>query len=374
MTAERPAPVAGIPEATVARLPVYLRALTASPSAGSPRSPPRSSPPPPGSTPPSCARTSPTSVPTASAASATTSSYLVYQISRELGLTQDWPRRHRRHRQSRPRPGGLRRLRLPRFPGRGAVRRRPGRSASCRRPAGPAHRRPRGGHAPSEASPSASSPPRPVRPAGLRPAGRRRGHLVLNFAPCVLTVPDGVDVRKVDLSIELQILAFHEQRKAAGGRATGGEPCRPPTLAGPRGGAAVSLLVVGLSHRTAPVSAAGARRPRRRRRPRAAADLVAADTCRGRWCWPPATGSSCTPTWTSSTAAVADLRAARPAQRGRRSTSSPPSVRALRGPRRPPPLLRACGLDSMVVGEGQILGQLRDALAPAQERAPPDAC
>ncbi|HET7303675.1 MAG TPA: redox-sensing transcriptional repressor Rex, partial [Segeticoccus sp.] len=36
---------------------------------------------------------------------------------------------------------------------------------------------------------------------------------VLNFAPCVLSVPDGVDVRKVDLSTELQILAFHEQRK-----------------------------------------------------------------------------------------------------------------------------------------------------------------
>ena len=39
---------------------------------------------------------------------------------------------------------------------------------------------------------------------------------VLNFAPAVLVVPDSVDVRKVDLSIELQILAFHEQRKAAG--------------------------------------------------------------------------------------------------------------------------------------------------------------
>ena len=39
---------------------------------------------------------------------------------------------------------------------------------------------------------------------------------VLNFAPAVLSVPDAVDVRKVDLSIELQILAFHEQRKAAG--------------------------------------------------------------------------------------------------------------------------------------------------------------
>ena len=37
---------------------------------------------------------------------------------------------------------------------------------------------------------------------------------VLNFAPCVLSVPAGVDVRKVDLSTELQILAFHEQRKA----------------------------------------------------------------------------------------------------------------------------------------------------------------
>jgi redox-sensing transcriptional repressor len=38
---------------------------------------------------------------------------------------------------------------------------------------------------------------------------------ILNFAPCVLSVPDGVDVRKVDLAIELQILSFHEHRKAA---------------------------------------------------------------------------------------------------------------------------------------------------------------
>jgi redox-sensing transcriptional repressor len=39
---------------------------------------------------------------------------------------------------------------------------------------------------------------------------------ILNFAPGVLSVPEGVDVRKVDLSIELQILAYHEQRKANG--------------------------------------------------------------------------------------------------------------------------------------------------------------
>jgi redox-sensing transcriptional repressor len=50
-------------------------------------------------------------------------------------------------------------------------------------------------------------------------------HSILNFAPSVISVPPGVSVRKVDLSIELQILAFYEQRKAAlaavrGGRAT----------------------------------------------------------------------------------------------------------------------------------------------------------
>ncbi len=39
---------------------------------------------------------------------------------------------------------------------------------------------------------------------------------ILNFAPAVLVVPANVDVRKVDLAVELQILSFHEQRKAAG--------------------------------------------------------------------------------------------------------------------------------------------------------------
>ena len=77
-------------------------------------------------------------------------------------------------------------------------------------------------------------------------------------------MPDGVDVRKVDLSIELQILAFHEQRKA-------GAPC--PTLpaelderlARP-GGDRMSVLVVGVSHRTAPVALLERARARRRRR------------------------------------------------------------------------------------------------------------
>ncbi|MGH3485990.1 MAG: redox-sensing transcriptional repressor Rex [Nocardioidaceae bacterium] len=51
---------------------------------------------------------------------------------------------------------------------------------------------------------------------------------ILNFAPSVITVPAGVQVRKVDLSIELQILAYHEQRKAT---LDGAE--MPPGLAAP---------------------------------------------------------------------------------------------------------------------------------------------
>lgn len=36
---------------------------------------------------------------------------------------------------------------------------------------------------------------------------------ILNFAPAVLSVPDGVSVRKVDLALELQILSFYQQRR-----------------------------------------------------------------------------------------------------------------------------------------------------------------
>ncbi len=37
---------------------------------------------------------------------------------------------------------------------------------------------------------------------------------ILNFAPAVLSVPDGVSLRKVDLAVELQILSFYQQRRA----------------------------------------------------------------------------------------------------------------------------------------------------------------
>jgi redox-sensing transcriptional repressor len=37
---------------------------------------------------------------------------------------------------------------------------------------------------------------------------------ILNFAPAVLSVPDGVSLRKVDLAIELQILSFYQLRRS----------------------------------------------------------------------------------------------------------------------------------------------------------------
>ncbi|ONI73209.1 redox-sensing transcriptional repressor Rex [Actinosynnema sp. ALI-1.44] len=37
---------------------------------------------------------------------------------------------------------------------------------------------------------------------------------IVNFAPVVLQVPDHVEVRKVDLAVELQILSFHVARRA----------------------------------------------------------------------------------------------------------------------------------------------------------------
>jgi len=57
---------------------------------------------------------------------------------------------------------------------------------------------------------------------------------ILNFAPLVLSVPEGVDVRKVDLSIELQILAFHAQRRSAARPES--RPAATPGSLGPSGG------------------------------------------------------------------------------------------------------------------------------------------
>jgi redox-sensing transcriptional repressor len=71
---------------------------------------------------------------------------------------------------------------------------------------------------------------------------------ILNFAPVVLTVPAGVDVRKVDLSIELQILAFHAQRRSVVRVAPDGKRRYP-------GGMGLAALAGGVGAGEAPVTA-----------------------------------------------------------------------------------------------------------------------
>jgi redox-sensing transcriptional repressor len=53
---------------------------------------------------------------------------------------------------------------------------------------------------------------------------------ILNFAPVVLQVPDTVEVRKVDLAVEMQILSFHVARRAD---EAGGEPANNEDLPDP---------------------------------------------------------------------------------------------------------------------------------------------
>jgi redox-sensing transcriptional repressor len=55
---------------------------------------------------------------------------------------------------------------------------------------------------------------------------------ILNFAPVVLQVPGEVEVRKVDLAVELQILAFHVARK----HVAGAEPAAPAVNGHPLNG------------------------------------------------------------------------------------------------------------------------------------------
>jgi redox-sensing transcriptional repressor len=54
---------------------------------------------------------------------------------------------------------------------------------------------------------------------------------ILNFAPTIVTVPSEVSLRKVDLAVELQILSFYQQRRGAGDGVTPKLPPGPPAPA-----------------------------------------------------------------------------------------------------------------------------------------------
>jgi redox-sensing transcriptional repressor len=205
----------GIPEATVARLPVYLRTLYALADRG-------------------IATVS--SEELASAAGVNSAKlrkdlshlgsygtrgvgydvdYLVYQVSRELGLTQDWP-------VVIVGAGNLGRA-LANY---GGFASRGFRVAALLDSDPAVVGSVIAGHVVRNAGGIESVVTRHEVAIGViaTPAGSAQDVCdrlvaagvtsILNFAPVVLSVPSGVDVRKVDLSIELQILAFHAQRRA----------------------------------------------------------------------------------------------------------------------------------------------------------------
>jgi redox-sensing transcriptional repressor len=206
----------GIPEATVARLPVYLRALYALAENG----------------------TATVSSEELAVAAGVNSAklrkdlshlgsygtrgvgydvqYLVYQVSRELGLTQDWP-------VVIIGAGNLGRA-LANY---GGFASRGFRVAALLDADAAVVGTPVAGLVVRHSDEMEAVIRRHRVSIGVivTPAGSAQGVCdrlvaagvtsILNFAPVVLSVPDGVDVRKVDLSIELQILAFHAQRKAA---------------------------------------------------------------------------------------------------------------------------------------------------------------
>ena len=114
------------------------------------------------------------------------------------------------------RAGRLRRLRLPGLRVRGPVRRRrdPHRAAHRRADRAPASRNWRRSSSTTQASIGVITTPAEVAQSvcdRLAAAGVRS---ILNFAPVTLAAPPGVDVRKVDLSVELQVLAFLGQQAA----------------------------------------------------------------------------------------------------------------------------------------------------------------
>ena len=179
---------------------------------------------------------------------------------------------------------------------------------------------------------------------------------ILNFAPVVLSVPDGVDVRKVDLSIELQILAYHEQRKSkVGAQST-------------PGGHGMSVLVVGISHRSAPVSLLE----------RVAVDGEGAtklvrDVAAGEHVTEAAVIATCNRLEIYADVdrfhgSVEELSGLLVERAGRSTEDLLPHLYVHYDDGAVSHLFQvAAGLDSMAVGEAQILGQTRDALARGQE-------
>ena len=205
---------------------------------------------------------------------------------------------------------------------------------------------------------------------------------ILSFAPVTLTVPAGVDVRKVELSIELQILAFHAQRRsvvriaADGKRHYQADGVGLAALAGgvaPAREAAVtrmSVLVVGMSYRSTPVTVLERAAVTGDELGKLIHDVYQADDVAGTF-----VVSTCNRVevyaevdkFHAGVSAICDLLAR---HAGIALNDLTPHLYVHYEDRAVQHLLSmTCGLESMVVGESQILGQVRQSLALARREA-----
>ena len=209
--------------------------------------------------------------------------------------------------------------------------------------------------------------PGAVRAVGLRPLVAAGVRSILNFAPAVLSVPvrrRRAPRRPLDRAADPRL-----PRAAQGARR------RPPRI----GGRVVSLLVIGLSHHTAPLAVleALAEHPDRSGAIATAAlssatatEVVVLSTCNRLEVYAEV------PTFHGAVAAIGEaLALAAGVSSAPRSAAPSDDL-----PHRAEVLADhlyvrhdegavahaftvACGLDSMAVGEAQVLGQMRDALA-----------
>ena len=204
----------------------------------------------PGSTPPSSARTCPSWAPTASAASVTRSGTLVEEISRTLGA-------HRAHRVALVGLGNLGQALAgyPGFAGRGFVISAlfdsdpgPGRPRSGRANH-PAHQRRGRGLPVQRRHHRGDRHPGQRRPGGRRHPGVGRRPVDPELRARRAGGPAGVEVRHVDLSLELQILAFHESRRDRRRHVTVGAAARrrpsPPERSPGAGGGGGDVMTAG---------------------------------------------------------------------------------------------------------------------------------
>jgi redox-sensing transcriptional repressor len=141
--------------------------------------------------------------------------YLVYQIRRELGLDHDWPVVIVGAGNLGQALAGYGGFNERGFPVAGIVDIDPAKVDTV---VGGARVRPLGDLGQIVASKGVSIGVIATPPSAAQDAADRLVKAgvtsILNFAPVVLSVPPGVTVRKVDLAVELQILSYHEQRRA----------------------------------------------------------------------------------------------------------------------------------------------------------------